>query len=158
MTDLAVNYSVPLVPQPTAVSCWAAALTMVVSNRDSASYAPESIAEAAKMDLNTGYGWSDISNAVSAWNLSTEGPVSALPSYWAGLLASSGPLWIVEVGAPYHAVVVVGINGDGTPEGTTVTVNNPWPPNSGAVETKSFTAFDTEFGLGAGASAQIVHQ
>ena len=158
MTNLSVNFSVPLVPQPTAVSCWAAALTMVVSNRDQASYAPQTIGEGASMDMDTGYGWSEISNAVSAWHLSTEGPVSAFPSYWAGLLESHGPIWIVEVGAPYHAVVVVGINGDGTAEGTTVTLNNPWPPNAGVVETKSFLAFDNEFGLGAGASAQIVHQ
>ena len=158
MGDVSVNLNVPLVPQPTDVSCWAAALTMVVSDRDQASYAVQTIAETAGMDVTTGYGWSQISNAVSTWGLTTEGPVSAMPEYWANLVASNGPIWIVEVGAPYHAVVVVGVNGDGTPEGSTVTLNNPWPPNAGVVETKTFMAFDNEFGLGAGAGAQIVHK
>jgi hypothetical protein len=64
---------------------------------------------------------------------------------------------VVEVGAPYHAVVLAGVQGDGTPEGTFVTVYNPWPPQVGAVETKSFLEFDQEFGLGAGADAAMVH-
>ena len=64
---------------------------------------------------------------------------------------------IVEVGAPYHAVVLSGMHGDGTPGGTQVTVYNPWPPNQGAIEYKTFLDFDQEFGLGAGAGAMIVH-
>lgn len=33
-----VSYEVPLVPQPTGVSCWAAALAMVVDTRDQVNY------------------------------------------------------------------------------------------------------------------------
>ena len=60
------------------------------------------------------------------------------------------------IGNPHHAVVVGGIHGDGTPEQTTVTIYNPWPPNQGAVEQKAFLDFDSDFGLGAGANTQIV--
>jgi ABC-type bacteriocin/lantibiotic exporter with double-glycine peptidase domain len=147
MSDCSVSLNVPLIPQPTAVSCWAASLTMVVAYRDQAIYTPQSIAAAAQMDVNTGYGWDQIKAAVSAWNLNTEGPTCAMPSDWAGLLESFGPIWIVEVGNPNHAVVIVGINGDGTPEGTNVTLNNPWPPNNGVVENKTFVDFESDFEL-----------
>ena len=68
------------------------------------------------------------------------------------------PLWVVEVGAPYHAVVVAGVDGDGSVDGTNVTVYNPWPPGSGAVETRTFADFERDFELGAGSRAAILHR
>lgn len=155
--DLDVSLEVFLIPQPTEVSCWAASLAMVVSARDLASTDPRTVAMQAGMDVDTGYGWTDIRQAVATWNLVEEGPRSAMPAEWARLLEQWGPIWVVEVGAPYHAVVLGGVRGDGTPEGTQVTIYNPWPPWVGAVETKTFLDFDTEFGLGAGADAAMVH-
>jgi hypothetical protein len=155
--DLDVRVEVSLIPQPTEVSCWAASLAMVVSARDQASTDPRTIAMQAEMDVDTGYGWTDIQWALATWNLVEEGPRSAMPAEWARLLKQWGPIWVVEVGAPYHAVVLGGVRGDGTPEGTQVTIYNPWPPRIGAVETKTFLDFDTEFGLGAGADASMVH-
>ena len=152
-----ISYEVPLIPQPTRVSCWAAALAMVASHRDGTTYTPQEIAARAGMNVNTGYGWSDISGAVLVWGLSETAPMSALPPYWADMLEDHGPLWVVEVGAPYHAVVVYGMHGTGDPDSTEVWVKNPWPPNQGAVEYKTFMDFDREFGLGAGANASIVH-
>jgi len=157
-TALPVSYDLELVPQPTPVSCWVASLAMIIGYRDSASYDPKDIASAAGMDLDTGYGWDQIRDAVNVWNLKEEGPASAMPELWAQMLRDMGPIWIVEVGAPYHAVVLAGIQGDGTPEGSRVTVYNPWPPKQGAIEYKTFLDFDSEFGLGAGAGAAIVHQ
>ena len=158
MSDISVSYDVPLIPQPTAVSCWAASLAMVVGFRDQTSLTPQSIAAAANMDCDTGYGWEAIKNAVSAWNLTTEGPACALPEQWATWLQNHGPIWIVEVGNPNHAVVVVGIQGDGTPDGTTVTLDNPWPPNQGVIETKSYTDFESDFELATSPTAQMVHK
>lgn len=155
--DVDVDVDVFLIPQPTDVSCWAASLAMVVSARDSASTMPATVAARAGMDVDTGYGWPDIRKAVSAWNLIEEGPRSAMPDEWGRLLKQWGPIWVVEVGAPYHAIVVAGLHGDGTPEGTDVTIYNPWPPGVGATEQKTFLEFDREFGLGAGARAAMVH-
>lgn len=151
-----IDYQVQLVPQPTDKSCWAASMAMIVGYRDSASYTADAIAAQAGMDTNTPYSWNDILSAVSAWQLKQIGPASAMPAAWGDLLQSNGPLWIVEVGNPYHAVVVGGIHGDGTPEQTTLTIYNPWPPNQGVVEQKAFLDFDSDFGLGAGSDAQIV--
>jgi len=156
-TSISISYDITLIPQPTNVSCWAAALAMIVSYRDNTSYTPEHIASYAGMNINTGYGWSDIRRAVSAWGLFETAPMSAMPDYWASLLETYGPLWIVEVGAPYHAVVVAGMYGSGSPDATEVWIYNLWPPNQGAIEYKTFMDFDTEFGLGAGANAAIVH-
>jgi hypothetical protein len=157
--QISIEYQVELISQPTDVSCWAAGLAMVVSFRDQASYTAEQIALRANMDINKGYGWNDIRSAVSTWQLNEEGPMSAMPSYWAGLLQTSGPIWVVEVGNPgAHAVVLIGMHGDNTPEGTSVTLNNPWPPNQGKTEEKTFLDFDAEFGLGAKANAMIVHK
>lgn len=155
--DLDVSVEVYLIPQPTDVSCWAASLAMVVSARENASILPQTIASQAGMDVDTGYGWTDIQHAVVAWDLIEEGPRSVMPEEWARLLEIWGPIWIVEVGAPYHAVVLGSVSGDGTPDGTYVTIYNPWPPGVGVVENKTFFDFDQEFGLGAGAGAAMVH-
>ena len=155
--DLDFETDVTLIPQPTDVTCWAASLAMVVSARDQASTDPEAIASRAGMNVTTGYGWNDIQRAVRAWNLVEEGGQSAMPDELERWLEEWGPIWVVEIGAPYHAVVLAGIHGDGTPEGTSVTVYNPWPPGVGAIETKSFLDFENEFGLGAGAGAAMVH-
>ena len=151
-----IEHAVNLVPQPTAVSCWAAALAMVVGFRDSTSYPVTAIARRAGMNTTSGYGWSEIRSAVGVWGLSTTAPMSAYPAYWARLLQNHGPLWVVRTGAPYHAVVVGGIRGNGTLDGTQVTVYDPSPPNQGTVHTRAFRDFDRAFGLGAGADAQIV--
>jgi hypothetical protein len=157
--QISIDFQVELITQSTGVSCWAAALAMVVSFRDQASYAAEEVASRASMDIKRGYGWNDIRYAVSTWQLKEEGPMCAMPDYWAGLLQTNGPLWVVEVANPgAHAIVLIGMHGDGTPEGTSVTVNNPWPPNQGTIEQKTFLDFDTEFGLGAKANAMVVHK
>lgn len=154
---IAVDTTLELVPQPTDVSCWVAALAMVIGARDRTSYTPDTVASTAGMSTTESYGWSDIERAVTAWGLHETGPTSAMPSEWARMLQTWGPLWVVEIGAPYHAVVAAGMHGDTTPGGTQVTVYNPWPPNQGAIEYKSFLDFDNEFGLGAGAGTMIVH-
>lgn len=149
---LAVGRSIPLVAQPTEVTCWAASIAMLVGQT------AEQVCEAAGMSLDEGYGWSDIQKAVSVFGLTEIGPACGGPDYFAPMLERS-PLWIVEVGAPYHAVVLTGQYTDADEwawDNTTVTVNNPWPPGSGAVEEKPFMEFANEYELGAGALAQIV--
>lgn len=156
-SKIEVDCAVDLVPQPTNVSCWAASLAMVVATRDGASTTADEVATKAGMSTTKGYNWTAIQGAVSTWGLAELAPMSAYPSYWAKQLKGNGPLWVVEVGAPYHAVVVGGMQGDGSAKGTKVKIYNPWPPNKGKVEDKGFLAFDKEFGLGAGSKANIVH-
>jgi hypothetical protein len=147
--QMAINQNVELVAQPTDVTCWAASIAMLTGK------SVDEVVEAAGMNTTDGYGWDEIQRAVSAHGLNEIGPACGGPDYFAHYLEQS-PLWIVEVGAPYHAVVLAGLNGGGQWDDTMATVYNPWPPGSGVVETKTFAEFADEYELGAGALAQIV--
>jgi peptidoglycan hydrolase-like protein with peptidoglycan-binding domain len=148
-TEIAINQSLTLVAQPTEVTCWAASIAMLVGKT------VEEVCDEAGMTMDDGYGWTDIQHAVSVHGLTEIGPACGGPDYFADMLQSS-PLWIVEVGAPYHAVVLAGLNGGGQWDDTEATVYNPWPPGSGAIETLPFARFAEEYELGSGANAQIV--
>ena len=146
---IAVNQSLTLVPQPTDVTCWAASIAMLTGKT------VEEVCSEAGMTTTDGYGWPEIQQAVSMLGLTEVGPACGGPDYFAPMLERS-PLWIVEVGAPYHAVVLAGLNGGGNWDDTEATIYNPWPPGSGAIERKPFMEFANEYELGAGALAQIV--
>ena len=147
--QMAINQAVNLVAQPTDVTCWAASIAMLTDT------SVQDVVDAAGMTTTDGYGWGEIQHAVSVHGLTEIGPACGGPDYFAPLLERS-PLWIVEVGAPYHAVVLAGLNGGGSWDDTMATVYNPWPPGSGVVEYKPFAEFADEYELGAGAMAQIV--
>ena len=74
---LAVGSSIPLVAQPTDVTCWAASIAMLVGKT------AEEVCEAASMSVNEGYGWDQIRNAVSVWGLTEIGPAQIRqPKQW----------------------------------------------------------------------------
>jgi len=151
-TPVSVHQSVSLVAQPTEQSCWAASIAMLLGKT------PEEVVQEAGMSLTEGYGWTEIEPAAKKLGLGEVAPACGMPSLLAGWLQDNGPLWVVEVGAPYHAVVVSGVEGDGTVDGTHVVVYNPWPVNSGAIENPTFAAFEQDFELGAGSKASILHR
>ena len=146
---MSVNQSLTLVPQPTDVTCWAASIAMLTNK------SVDDVCTAAGMNTTDGYSWGEIQAAVSAHGLTEIGPACGGPDYFAPMLERS-PLWIVEVGAPYHAVVLAGLNGGGSWDDTEATIYNPSPPGSGAIERKPFAEFAQEYELGAGSMAQIV--
>ena len=147
--QMSVNQSLTLVPQPTDVTCWAASIAMLTNKT------VEDVCTDAGMNTTQGYGWGEIQAAVSVNGLTEIGPACGGPDYFAPMLERSPP-WIVEVGAPYHAVVLAGLNGGGSWDDTMATIYNPWPPGSGAIERKPFAEFAQEYELGAGSMAQIV--
>ncbi|MFE4823854.1 papain-like cysteine protease family protein [Streptomyces sp. NPDC056704] len=155
--DLAVSYDVPLVPQSTTVSGWAAAAAMIVAVRDRIATSPAELAAQAAMDLDIAYAWPRIRAALPAWGLVEEVKRGTTAQQWAAWLGRWGPLWVVEAEAPYHAAIVGRITGDGTPQGTWVRLHNPWPPEVGGIEHKTFADFDQEFDLGDGSGAVMVH-
>jgi hypothetical protein len=160
-----IDYKVELVPQPDKLSCWAGSMAMIVGWRDGVSIPPETLANQVGRSLRTSYSW-DMLEAVREYYGFLD---IALPSnaslyvdvdQWSQWLADCGPLWVTVVGAPSHAIVVHGIDGDGTPEGTTVSINNPWdlnagfsadavdfdPFNQGMAYTQTFADFTADFG------------
>jgi hypothetical protein len=77
--------------------------------------------------------------------------MSWLPRPLAELVQSNGPLmmdtlWNASTytkgsGSPGHMRVIAGMRGDGTSEGTTVLIYDPWAPTVGKVESVIYGPF-----------------
>ncbi|MFD0861686.1 M12 family metallopeptidase [Sungkyunkwania multivorans] len=147
-----VNYSVQLVPQTTRMSCWAAAASMIVGWRERISIDPEDIARGIN-------GWEpyyrngglppDNTEMFSVWGLQYEYPQSYTVQGFIDLL-EVGPLWVAtDLNNGAHVVVVAGAQGDGTPDGTMLTILDPWergmtsfrPSNSGSTYQQTYSEF-----------------
>ena len=149
-----IAYDVQLVPQQTGMSCWAASAAMIVGWNDQVSIDPSEIAK------GIGY-WSQYKNGLSAndtkmfsyWGLRPEPPQCYTVDGFAQMLHASGPLWVAgdlgTTGREPHVRVVAGMQGDGTPEGTVLTIHDPWQkgmtqfrsPNNGSTYTMTYKEF-----------------
>jgi hypothetical protein len=168
---IVVEHEVELVPQPSETTGWAAAMAMLANFRDNEEYGIDDIATRAQMDAVTPYDWIDIQKGAAPWELyskeveelfpekqeSSSEPQPASPSDWSKLLETYGPILVLDKGDPSRTIVLARMHGDGTPEGTEVTLYDPMPQNSGRVEQKTFAEFDQEFELGAKIETAIVH-
>jgi len=130
---LEVHHQVPLVPQQTGMSCWAAAAAMLVGWRDCMDARPEDVANGAGRwsAYRDGLLPADVPTLARHWELL---PVQ-LPQPTTRTLFEAlhgwGPLWVGEASPGLHSIVIVGISGDGSPEGTRLRVNDPWPIGQG---------------------------
>src|SRR5204862_7581692 len=111
---------VPLVPQLTGMSCWAAAAAMIIGCRDCIDIDPEEVARASGRwsDYRDGMHPHDIDSFARAWGLHVEPAGSLTVPRLRELLEQNGPLWVGEASAGLHVIVIAGAYGDGTPEGT----------------------------------------
>lgn len=131
--DVIYDDEVELIPQTTEMSCWAASAAMIVGFFDQICLDPEEIANAvgywANYHLPDSLGGGlppDDTTMLSNWHFRAEPPMSYTVEAFRDLLELHGPLW-VAVGMPgAHIIVVTGISGDGTPDGTWVHINDPW--------------------------------
>ena len=159
------QYDVALIPQPDKLSCWAGSMAMLVSYRRQQSLTPESLAEEVGRSLRTCYGWDMLEEVKDHFGfvdieLPSNATLYETPQQWADWLSQYGPLWVTVRGNPSHAIIVHGISGDLTPDGTTIAINNPWdasasfsndeidfsPPNEGKATNQSFADFASDFG------------
>lgn len=149
-----IAYDVELVPQQTGMSCWAASAAMIVGWNDLVSIDPSEIAR------GIGY-WSQYRNGLAAsdttmfryWGLQPEPPQSYTVTAFAQMLHASGPLWVAgDLGTTSvepHVRVIAGMQGDGTPGGTILTIHDPWQrgmtsfrsPNTGSTYTMTYQEF-----------------
>jgi hypothetical protein len=160
-----VTFDVPLIPQPDKYSCWAGSMAMLVGFRKQALYTPEQIANEVGLSLRMSYGWDELEAVKDHFGfvdvpLPSNASLYPSPDQWSAWLSSYGPLWVTTVGAPSHAIIVRGIMGDLTPEGTRMLINNPWdtsatfssdevdfvPPNNGISYEQSFADLAADFG------------
>ena len=146
-----VLYDVQLVPQQTGYSCWAAGAAMLVSWRDSISIDPAEIAAAIGywQQYQTGLAAED-TTMFDAWGLHPEPPQTYTVDGFVQLLNDHGPLWVASAEPGPHIRVVTGVTGDGTPDGTILSINDPWQtgmttfslPNLGAQYTETYAQFE----------------
>jgi len=126
--------SVPELKQPSTMTCWATAYTMLVSWRDQVSY---SIEDALG---RVGQKWvqhfkdnkptfpEQEAELFAAAGLMAEPLASYTLDSWEAMLRQYGPLTVVidvSGSGVVHMVVVTGIHGDGSPEGTTISLIDP---------------------------------
>ena len=147
--DVDIDPSISPVQQPSTMTCWAAVGAMMLSWRERASLSIEAALDSlggdwrAKFDANAGLTPGEVTGFMTGLGLTVEPPISYLPAGIAGLLARFGPLWVVNdndvVGDRItHARIVTGIHGDGSPDGTLVTIADPATGTSG---TETFARF-----------------
>lgn len=158
-----IDYNVQIIPQPTGMSCWAAGLAMLVAWRDGCQVVHNEIKNGIgywkqyvaylNEDFNLNVGLSpDEATPLLKWGLQLESPQSYTVEGFANLLGNYGPLWVASAegeSATPHIRVIAGMRGDGTPDGTLLTVYDPWEKgmsrfkssNKGAIYEETYQQF-----------------
>jgi hypothetical protein len=164
--DYTVSGIVPIIAQPSSMSCWATVATMLKSWKDSASYTIETVVDAAgaeyrtMYDNDTGLPTAKTGDFATAMGFKTEPPMSYTVSGFRALIENFGPLIVIDdedlsPNWALHARVVRGIYGDGTPDGTFIRINDP---AGGRQYTESYIAFMQKYEqAGAIPMLQIMH-
>jgi len=171
--DANASGTVPPLRQPSTMTCWATVATIMYSWKNGQSFTiPTALAHAGAnyvtmFNNNQGLSGSDKAGFLTAMGLRAEGPQNFTADGWAHLIAGHGPLWVTTNEGTHqnfsiHARVMTAIFGDGTGNGTTVTIVDP---ADGRVHTESLTTFVQKFedvaridlGQGADLRPQVVH-
>lgn len=127
-----ISHPIRLHPQPTGMTCWSAAATMIVGN----------MTVSTNATLAGGGLAPDAANVAAfarerGWRM--HHPQTWTVQGLAGLMRQS-PLWAVGGGASptggwLHAIVLSGLWSDGAGDGsgTLLRIHDPWPPNVGSI-------------------------
>jgi hypothetical protein len=144
-----------LIPQPDSTTCWAAS-TAMLTNRTVAEVIAKS--KAAGIDIDGGLSndsegmyYANTQLLAKTFNLTLRYPMSWLPQALAQLMENHGTLMMDTLwnvgdytagrGSPGHMRIIAGMRGDGTGEGTTVLLYDPWAPNVGKIESVIYGPF-----------------
>jgi len=170
----AINYFVsdtdimPVEAQPKSMACWATVTTMIMSWKDQVCYpidsAMDTIGEEYRKiyEDNTGLSPDKVEAFSNATGLTIEWPQCGTPDSLLSLLENYGVLIVIDDEDPsaafaVHARLVTGIQGDGTPSGTMLTIVDP---AGGRTYTESFEDFESKYNSMADATGwtiQMMH-
>jgi hypothetical protein len=153
---------VPLVPQLTGMSCWAAAAAMLIGWRDVLSVDAEEVAAGAGRwaEYVDGLHPHQLEGFAEAWGLAVVRDPAWSVLWMRDLLERFGPVWLGEASPGLHSIVITGMRGDGSEHGTRVRVNDPWPVGSGERYTLTWAELTRAFRAAAelgGAHVQMLH-
>jgi hypothetical protein len=134
-------HEVPLVQQLTGMSCWAACAAMLVGWRDCIEIDAEEVARGSGRwhAYSDGLEPKDVEAFARAWGLVVARPREISVPELRRLVEDHGPLWVGEASPGLHVIVIAGMYGDGTPEGTFVRIADPWPIGRGERYTIRFS-------------------
>jgi len=155
-------HEVPLVPQVTGMSCWAAGAAMVIGWRDSIAVDPGEVARAAGrwQEYRDGLEPDSVESFARTWGLVVRRPGALSVAELRQLLVDHGPLWVGEASPGLHVVVVSGLVGDGSDERTEVRIADPWPVGRGEryrLGVRQLSASHEAASRVAGAQAVVLH-
>jgi len=160
MSTVSIGYRVPLIPQSTGASCWAAGMAMILAWRNHTTVDPVLLAtnaggksflkdfEKLGVDLND-------PTILRRWGFVTEPPMSYMPDAFGEMLQRFGPLWVASAVPGVHIRVVTGFEPGSDPDGfsdAVVHINDPWergmktfrPGNRGSQYSMSYVDFSQQ--------------
>lgn len=154
MEYINIHYDVPVFCQETNCSCWATSAAMILSWKNNATVNPRELAYSC--GYNEAYDSegleSEDENFLKRNGFSVFGAASYTVNDYKEMLTDYGPIWITigptdtnEVFT--HMVVLTAMKGDGSPCGTYLTYNDPWPmddnPRPGCRGVQTEMTFET---------------
>ena len=160
---------IPVIAQPTGMSCWATVNTMLVSWKNQQSYSIESVMDWLSSDFrqifdsDTGLEGSRNQEWAAINGFSIEYESCETPQHILDLLQNHGPLIIIDdenngtTNADgnrswcVHARIIVGIEGEDVDDPASVSLSII-DPNDGQQYMERFTAFEAKYEAMAGAS------
>jgi len=147
-----ILHNVQLIPQHTPSTCWSAALAMLLDVR--ASMSSGNARTAAGGGLFNDSSLSRPQNTkkfADSYGLKLLHAQSWMPDGLANMLRTHGPLmmnllwnapkFMAGKSSPGHMLIIAGIRGDGSPEGTTLRIHDPWPMNRGSKYSLTYGPF-----------------
>lgn len=148
--DVSIDPPIQPIQQKSNLVCWAASGAMMIGWRNRQSMTVETALSSlgggwsALHDSNTALNLAQVQGFTKAMGLVEEGPASYTPEGLARLLAAHGPLWVIcdddiERNFLSHVRIVTAIRGDGTADGTKVTLADS---ATGTLLSESFKEFD----------------
>jgi Papain-like cysteine protease AvrRpt2 len=130
--DYAVAGTVPAIAQPSSMTCWAAATTILMSWRAGRRLdIGETMAEIGTywrnlLDADQGITTDDKVRFLRDADLEAQQDLNPSPEGWRAMLERYGPIWVTTwETAGIHGRIVYGIHGDGSAEGTQLDVVDP---------------------------------
>ena len=134
-----MKHEVPLVPQTSSHSCWAASIAMILGWKNSQSIPDEIIAKnPGGRNYMTSYAKGLNPNdrhILTANGFDIDAPQCYTSSAILNLICLRGPLWVATWAPRPHIRVVTGMLGD------RLWINDPAPVNSGSQYTRTFSQF-----------------
>jgi hypothetical protein len=145
--------TVPVIAQTKHMDCWAVTTAILVSWKENRLVPTKDLVARLSGDLgviydtDAGLFQADQGKLITQVHLRQEAPQNYSVPGWLSLLKNNGALWVTTAfplpGKKWglHARVVSAINGDGTPDGTTLHIIDP---DGGKVSDQTVSAFTKE--------------